>query len=231
VPGETAFFFSTYQLAQTYHEAVDDAREEIDEAVREGSDFRDLDQALEAAGEEIGLENIEELIDLFTGEAAVAVWFPTDDEEEPEVVFLAEVEDDAEALDVIETIIDNAGTETGRDEIGGTEVIFFEGDDGEEVGVAVRDGVVYAGTPAGLEAVLEPDGPRLHEMERYKQTVDSLPTRLGTYAYFDVNVLLRLESAGIPAELDEAEEALEGAIVNVVNERDVVRTSGVITIK
>ena len=41
---------------------------------------------------------------------------------------------------------------------------------------------------------------------------------------------LRLQEDGLPVDLDDAEKALKGAIINYVNERDVVRASGVITI-
>ncbi len=231
VPGETSFFFSTHGLAQTYESMVENAGDEIDDAVREGSEFDSLDEALEAAGDELGLESARDIIEQLTGETSFAVWFPTDDSDEPSAVFLAEVDDEDAARDILESIIDASnGSNVTEDTIKGIDVTTFEDEDGEEISFAITDGYLLIGTPDGVEAVLDPQGPRLSEMKVYGNTVDAMPTKLGTYAYFDLAELLGLEEAGIVPQLDDAQAALEGAIINYVNERDVVRSSAVITI-
>jgi hypothetical protein len=58
-----------------------------------------------------------------------------------------------------------------------------------------------------------------------------MPTKLGTYAYLDLSKLLRLAEGGIPADLDEVERALAGLIINGVDERGVIRLSGILTIE
>ena len=102
---------------------------------------------------------------------------------------------------------------------------------GDDVSFAITDGYLIIGTPDAVEAVLDPKGDLLADDGHYKDTVEAMPTKLGTYMYFDLAKLLRLPEAGIVPQLDEAEAALNGAIINYVNERDVVRSSAVITIE
>lgn len=231
VPGETAFFFSTHGIAQAYDAMLEGAGDDIDDAVRENSEFDDLDEALEAAGETIGLESARDIIDQLTGESAFAIWFPTGVSEETEGVFLAEVEDEDAARDILESIIESSnGSGLSEGTVNGVEVTSFIDEDGDEIAFAITDGYLLIGTPDGVEAVIEPDGPRLSEMDTYRDTVEAMPTKLGSYAYFDIATLLGLEEAGIVPTLGDSEKALRGAIINYVNERDVVRSSAVITI-
>lgn len=231
VPGDTAFFFSTHGIAQSYEAMIENAGDEIDDAVAENSEYDSLDEALEAAGEEIGLESAREIIDQLTGESAFAVWFPTGVSEETEGVFLAEVEDEDAARDILESIIESSeGTDLSDYSVAGVDVTSFVDEDGDEIAFAITDGYLLVGTPNGVEAVLEPEGPRLSEMDTYKDTVEAMPTKLGSYGYFDIATLLGLEEAGVVPTLGDSERALRGAIINYVNERDVVRSSAVITI-
>jgi hypothetical protein len=46
-----------------------------------------------------------------------------------------------------------------------------------------------------------------------------------------MGTVLRLASGGIPAELDEAEEALEAFIINWVTERGLTRVNGALTVQ
>jgi len=231
VPGETAVFFSTHGIAQAYEAMVSNAGDEIDDAVRENSEFNSLDEALEFAGAEIGLESAREIIDQLTGESAFAVWFPTGVSEETEGVFLAEVKNETEASNILESILvsSNATGETTY-KVKGVDVTSFIDEDGDEIAFAITDGYLLIGTPNGVEAVLDPEGPRLSDVRTYSDAVKAMPTKLGTYVYFDVAVLLGLEEAGIVPTLGDSERALRGAIINYVNERDVVRSSAVLTI-
>ncbi len=233
VPADSAMFFSTTAIAQTWEQVVDGARDQIDDAITEssGGEYTSLDDVLREGGEELGLESVEEIIELFTGETAVAVWFPTGVSEDGEGVLLAEVDVNA-ARDVIETVIGEVavGTPEVR-EIGGVEVTIAEDEDGEPLAFALKDDYVLIGTPSGVEAVLTLGSePPLSALNRYSETVDAMPTSLGSFMYMNMATVLRLEEAGVVPELDEAQRALQGLILNMVDERGVVRVSGVVTI-
>ena len=47
----------------------------------------------------------------------------------------------------------------------------------------------------------------------------------------DLAKLLRLAEGGVPADLSKAERALSGFIINAVDERGVVRLSGILTVE
>ncbi|MCC7090101.1 MAG: DUF3352 domain-containing protein [Dehalococcoidia bacterium] len=234
VPGETAIFFSTAGIAQTWQAVVDEAREAIDDAVRESSDYDSLDDALRDAGRELGIGSIEDLVALFEGETAVAAWFPSGKSGEPEVVLLAEV-DEARARGVIEKVAASNATGPGEPrQAGGVEMTVFDDVNGDPLAYAFKDGALVMGTPGGVEAVLSMSAgqPSLARLNRYTATVQQMPSALGTYAFFNLGALFRLEEASeIPAVLGQAERALEGLIINAVDERGVVRLSGVLTIE
>ena len=233
VPADSAMFFSTTAIAQTWAQVVDGARDQIDDAVAEssGGEYDSLDEALRDAGQEIGLASVEEVINLFTGETAVAVWFPTGRYEDEEWVLLAEVDVDA-AKDVVETIIAEVavGTPEVR-EVGGVDMTVAVDDEGEPMAFAFKDDYLLMGTEAGLEAALGLGSePPLAALNRYRDTVGAMPTSLGSFMYLNMATMLRLEEAGVVPELDDAERALQGLILNMVDERGVVRASGVLTI-
>lgn len=233
VPAHSALFFNTTHIAQTWEQVVDGARDQIDDAVAEssGGQYTSLDEVLREGGEEIGLESVEEVIALFTGETALAVWFPTGVSEEAEGVLLAET-DVAAARAVIDTVIAEVavGTPEVR-EIGGVQVTIAVDEDGEPLAFATKDDYVLIGTPGAVEAVLTLGSePPLGTINRYRDTVDAMPTSLGSFMYMNVATMLRLEEAGVVPELDDAERVLQGLILNMVDERGVVRASGVLTI-
>ena len=234
VPGETAIFFSTTGIAQTWESMLDESRDEIDQALRESSPYDSLDEMLEEAGAELGIESIEDLIALLEGETAVAAWFPRGNTDEPEVVVLAEV-NEAVARPVIEQIIrEGAAGPVTRSRIGNVDMTVAEDEDGEPLAYAFKDGYLAIGTPGAVEGVLKMGSgdPSLAELQRYRDAVAQMPTALGTFGFFNLAALLRLEEApGIPEELDAVERALGGAIINWVEERGVVRLSGVVTIE
>lgn len=234
VPGETAIFFSTAGIAQAWQAVVDEARDAIDDAIRQSGDYDSLDDALQDAGRELGLESIEELVALFEGETAIAASFPDGNSANAEVVLLAEV-DESRARAVIEKVVASNATGPGETrQAGSVEMTVFDDVDGDPLAYAFKDGALILGTPAGVEAVLEmaPGQPSLAGLKRYQDSVEQMPSALGTYAFFNLGALLRLEEAsGVPAVLDAAERALEGLIINAVDERGVVRLSGVLTIE
>jgi hypothetical protein len=231
-PADAALFFSTANLAGAWEQVMKDARPEIDKAIREEGEYDSLDDALEDAGRQLGIDSVEDIIKLLKGETAVTAWFPTGDEDEPQWAFLAEV-DQAAAKALLEDIVEEMSERPAKTEtVNGHEMTVFRPEDEEEdAAYAFLDGNLVFGTRAAVERVLSNNEPPLGELRKYRDTVDQMPSALGTYGYFDLTKLLRLAESGVPAELDEAEEALSGLIINVVNERGVVRLSGILTVE
>ena len=161
------------------------------------------------------------------------VWFPDGTSENPEIVLLADV-DEARARPVLEAVINaNATGPVTTLEVAGVQVTTVADVSGDPLAYAFKDGYLAIGTPGAIEAVLSraPGDSSLAGSPRYSATVEQMPSALGTYAFFDLAALLRLEEApGVPAVLDRAEQALDGLIINAVEERGVVRYSGVLTI-
>ncbi len=232
VPADAAIFFSTTNIAQTWKEVKSRSKGELDSYFREQTGYRDLDDALRSAGQELGLKNVEELINLFSGEVSVAAWFTSSDEADAEVALLAEVQDEAAARKVIDSVATSSSSSRPRTEkVNNVDMTFVKGSDGKELGYAVRDGYLVFGTAKAARSVVAKDfGPNLAGAANYQKSVKQMPTGLGTFAYFDLATLLRLTEGGVPANLDEAEKALRGTIFNMVEERGVVRVSGVVTI-
>lgn len=235
VPADVSIFFSTTNIAQTWEKVRAESGDDLDEMFRDQG-YRDMEDALRSAGEEIGLENVEELISLFTGEMSVAAWFTSTREEDVQVAVLADVADAAEAKRVLDTVIVSSGASAGgakprTEKVNGVDVTFVTDSDGMELGYAVKDKMVVFGTAKATRAIIANDfGPNLAGAANYQKSVKQMPTALGTFGYFDLATLLRLTEGGVPVNLDDAEKALQGTIFNMVDERGVVRVSGVITI-
>ena len=234
VPADSAIFFSVASVAETWDAAISGSRDRIDQAIAENSygEYQSLDELLEEGGRELGLGSLEEVVQLFTGETAMAFWFPTGDEDEPEFVLLAETNVD-DARNVIESIVATAGVGTPETRtINGVEVTIAVDEDGEPLAYAFKDDYMLLGSEAGIEAVLSLNGgPSLGSDGRFTDTVDAMPSTLGAFVYLNMATMLRLAEGGVVPELDEVDEALKGLILNAVDERGVVRASGVLTIE
>jgi len=224
VPANSALFFHTTGVGRTWEAVLKDGRPQIDEAVRESTPYRDLDEALQAVGEQVGLSSIADIMEQLTGETAVAMWFPDGDQEQPEVVLLAEVADPAEAARILRRLAQSAGDgQLTTRRVAGTEVTLFRDDNGDEVGLAVRDSHAILGTAEAVTAVLELKGSGLAGSARYRGAVGGLSAPTGTFGYFDLPLLLRLAEGGLVPELDEAEKALGPAIINIVSDQGLAR--------
>ena len=232
VPADAAVFVSTTNIAQTWKEVRERSGADLDKFIREQGEYRNLDDALRSAGQEIGLRNVEELINLFTGEMSVAVWFTSTSEEDAEVVLLADVKDEANARKVIDSLATSSSSSRPRTEkVNNVEMTFVKGRDGQELGYAVTGGYMVFGTAKAARSIIAKDfGPNLASAPNYQKSVKQMPTALGTFAYLDLATLLRLTEGGVPVNLDKAQKALRGTIFNMVDERGVVRVSGVVTI-
>ena len=230
IPAETPVFFSTQDIAETWEKVMARARPKIDEAIRNEGEYDSLDEAMRDAGRQLGIRSLEDVIKLFDGETVFALWFPDGDDENPEGVVLAAV-DQAKAEPIMKSIVENGTARPRTEKIAGKDVTVFEGEDGEEGAYTFLDGNLLIGTLEGVRIVLENDEPTLDQLGKYRATVEQMPTKLGTYAYIDLADVLRLASGGIPADLDEAERALSGLIINGVDERGVIRLSGILTVE
>lgn len=232
VPADTAVFFSTNNIAQTWDGIVKAAGSQIDAAIRDEGTYHDLDDALRGAGKELGLASARDLIDLFTGETAVAAWFPDHTSDSAEWVLLGDVADTGKAAGVLSSVAKSSTTSPLRTaKANGVEITLFDDSKGEAMAYAARDGYVLIGSEAGVRKVLA-GGDTLAASKTYKNTLQQMPSSLGTYAYLDMASLVSLaDSTGAPVQLDDAQKALEGMVINWVEERGVVRFNGVLSVR
>ena len=231
VPADAGVFFSTVDIAQTWDQVVAQARPQIDKAIRDQGEYNSLDDALRDAGREVGLDSIEDVIKLLNGETVLAIWYPDGTEDGAEGAMIAEV-DQQKADDLLKKMV--AASAKGTPQVvkaGRTDMTVFKDDSGDESAYAFLDGNLVLGTKEGVKRILENKEPPLGSLRKYNDTVGEMPTSLGTFAYFDLAKLLRLAQGGVPADLSQAERALSGFIINGVDERGVVRLSGILTVE
>jgi hypothetical protein len=228
VPADAAFFMSTTAVGGAIREALAAAEDDLDDAIS-ASGYGSVDDLFESAGAQLGLESLHDLVDLFEGETAMALWFPTADQDEPQGLLLTEVRDPVQARNVIDALVPSGATRSHVD-VGGVDVLVVTSDDGDEFAFAISGSDLLIGTVDAVTEVLEGAGPFLADSATYQRTVADFPTALGSYGYVDMGALLRLAEGGIPAQLDRAEEALDGMIISVVQERGVVRVAGILTV-
>jgi hypothetical protein len=224
-PADTAVFFSTYGVGEAIEEMLDEAGDELDDALGANTPWFSVDDMLEELGQEAGVESLRDLFGLFDGETAVAVWFPNGDEDSPEGAVMTEVGDAVEARAVIERLVDKP--ETVFEELDG--VPFWTNGEGDAI--ALRGNDLLMGTEDGVRRLLESSGgDTLDSTALYQRGLATLPTSTGTFAFMDMSVVLRLAPGGIPADLDEAEEALDAFVINWVIERGLARVNGALTV-
>ena len=205
-----------------------EARPQIDKAIREQGEYDSLDDAMREAGKELGIDSLEDVIKLLNGETVVAVWFP-DGDDDGEGALIAQV-DQGKAETLLKKIAAASKSKPETRKVGNAEMTTFRDADGDDSAYAFLDGNLVLGTSAGVERVLANKEPGLGSLAKYNKTVSQMPSGLGTYAYIDLARVLRLAQGGIPADLSKAERALEGLIINGVDERGVVRLSGILTV-
>ena len=189
VPAETAVFVSVYDVAGVVDEAFGDT----------GLAARLRDAVLESAGEEGELGLVEDVLSLFEGELAFALW-PTGDMDDFGFVLLAEVDNEDYARELLEEL-------------------FAEALDAGEVILSVEDGIAAVGpSAAAIEAVLDGAGPSLAGSEHFSATIATLDRELATFAYVDISGLLA--STVDELEAIDLEGVTLGLIVNLLWEDD-----------
>lgn len=198
VPAETAVFVSVYDIAGVVDEAFGDT----------GLAARLRDAVLESAGEEGDLGLVEDVLSLFEGELAFALW-PSEELDDFGFVLLAEVDNEEYARELLEEL-------------------FAEALEAGEVILSVEDGIAALGPgAAAIEAVLDGNGPSLAGSEHFAATVSTLDRGLATFAYVDFSRFL----AGMAEDLDgvELEDDALGLIVNLFWEDDRMQIEAALT--
>lgn len=225
VPADAVFVLSVQGVADIWRSvrgAVEEAaaglREEVDELG--GNELEPFEDAL---SDDLEVGPIGDLLELFSGETVLSVWR---DGDEVAVLLLADVADAEAAEDALSRLFASEAKE--EREIAGVRVRFVEGG---EVGYAVHEGLLWVGTPSGLEAGLSGADPTLAESRRFQSAVGLLPTGLGPFLYLDVPGIV--EWAEEPAALPEVgSERLPAAlVVTVVEERGVLRAAGALLVE
>jgi hypothetical protein len=229
VPDDTIVFFSTYDVATAFDTAFEAARE-----IMAGFDPEDAPVPIDAPGVDQGYRSArdgmaaaDEFLSDLDGEFAFAAWADGNDREDTQAVVLVETSQPRRTLAAFEVVL-RALTDDGPStlSIDGDEIFVFD----NGFAYAAGDDFLVLGTEGGVREILEVPRRPLSEDGDYLATVDRMPSALGTYVYVDLASALRLTEDGIPVDLDEAERALGGMILNAVIEREVVRASGVLTI-
>lgn len=232
VPANALFFASTAGIAQAWQEALTgDTRKQLDKTLAsEGSPFT-IDQFLKDAGQELGLGSLDELMKLLTGETALAGW--QDANGETQAVVLAEVANEAEAKTVLAKLAAaGKATRIRTMAVNGKEMTVFRDSGGDDSAYAVADGVAITGTTAAVQAVLEGKGDKLSGSQAYTHSVAGLGTSLGSFMFFNLQEALSGSlGSSIGVGSNPALAALEGAMLNFVNENGLARVSGVVSIK
>ncbi|GAB4332586.1 MAG: hypothetical protein Kow0010_18610 [Dehalococcoidia bacterium] len=167
-----------------------------------------------------------ELLALMDGELAIAAW--PGDAQAIDAILLAEVSDEARALELLDEIV-AAGMMVPAEPttIAGNDVRLVEG----LVAYGVAGGYLFLGSPGAVEAVLAGVSLPMTGNATYRGAIDQMPTPLGSYLFLNLFSLLRSDAGDAIPDLDAAMRALDGLIINAVSERGVVRVSGVVTIR
>jgi hypothetical protein len=230
VPSATAFFVSTTALGETWRESIDASRADVDTAIGENTEFRDLDDLLGALGGELGIGDVEAIIELFWGETALALWFPEENGDEPSGLLLTEVRDPAGVMPVIDRVFADAPL-TESETVAGVVMRTRRGGPGPALAVALKGDDLLVGTEDAVRAVL--DGPRqtLARAARFRDAAGALPHSPGTFAYFDLHQLIRLGDGAVPGDLGRAERVLNGLMITMVEDRGLARIGGALVIK
>ena len=230
VPADTAMFFSIDVFAGGWEGIRTTWAAQFDEIVAAEGQYESLDDALAGGADELGIDSVEEVIDLLNGETAFAAWFPTDNEDDGLFALLAELRDENRMRQIIADLddLEISGTET----IDGVEVTLGEDEDGEEFAYAITDGYLLVGNVGAVRNILKADGDSLAESDRFKDAKSTLDTRLGAFAYFDFPALFDVFGGDEFVSEDELDVRALGALLfTMVEDGGFTRFSGALTIE
>lgn len=233
VPGDSSIFFSTFGLAQSWQQISPDQRRQLDDAIREEGQYQSLDDALTQIGQQIGLQSMEQLIDLFTGEVALSMSFPGNNADSPSFAVLAEVKDQAQAADVFAKIAGGIGAtpEVSQQQVGQATLHIYDDDNGNQIAYTLTDGYLAFGSLDAVKAVAGKSGAPLAQQTGYKATIGEVPTGLGTYLYLNLAPLIKL--AGSSTDFLQgilSLDALQGFVMNAVTSNSISHFSAVVSV-
>ena len=220
VPADTVLFVSTSGIAGMWDKAPDGNSLE-DFLPPLGLPFGDIADPLDDADvPEIDRADVDALMALLTGEAAVALWDASG--LEPEGAMLAEVTDETLALELMLSLLTRDASEPPVErEVNGTVVFEISG-----MAIAVFEGILLAGTSDGVETILEGPRERLASSVAYTDAVARLPTPLGSFLFLNFGPVFEDETMDLPVK-----DALQSLIMNIVQSEGFGRASGVLTVK
>lgn len=222
VPDRTALFVSTTNLAAVIEKARTEGGESEDIGGAAGFLLDGIDSAWLFAGAPFALSGMGELTDLFTGEVAVASW-PEAADGPAGSVLMAEVADPSRAWEVAGRL---AGVEDAErratETIAGTPVTMVRNGV-----VTVLDGVLIAGSPDGVRAVLEGPGRTLAENPAFARARERLGAPLGSFVFVNVAAFAGGLFSGAQDE-GAMPEALESVIFNAVIADGLARFSAIL---
>lgn len=252
VTADTIFFFTTYGVGPAYADTVAAAGEMLAAFSSDLFEPYPMDPEFEAEWEtfceeypeyceeeadpfaspfdagtiEQGVTSFAALLRLMDGELAVAAW-PDDGDLGGATVLLAEVSDPAEALTLMDELVESLAMMPADEvTVGGVDVRVTA-----DLAYGVADGYAFLGTFEGVSEVLGGVALPMTGNATYRDAVEEMPTGLGTFLYINMFSLLRSDAGEAIPELDAVQRALDGFIINAVSERGVVRVSGVLTVR
>jgi hypothetical protein len=231
VPADAAMFFSVYDIGGAWDAIQESWGDYLNEAVASDGDYESFDEAMNDAASNLGIEDVNEVVQLLNGEAAFAAWFPTDDEDDGIIALLAEISDQARLREIIEGI--PTFQATGEADWGGADVTLFVDEERpeEELAYAITDGYLVLGDPDAVQLVLEADGDTLGESARFKGAQDTLGTGLGSFGYFDFQRLFDVFGGDEYVGEDELQiSALQALMFTMVEDGGFTRFAGAVTI-
>ena len=172
------------------------------------------------------MDSLSEIIELATGELALAVWFTEGDVEHPEVAVLVEVEREVEARAILQRV--TAALEVPLAERGPRGITTLGDED--EAAYAIRAGYVVLGTFAGVRAVVADDRPRLAQHVHYVRAMAGLDSPLASFIYVNLGAILDMAAADLPDELAGLEDGLQSLVLNAVRTGRANQLQGVVAV-
>ena len=222
VPDDTMFFFAGDDLYEQGFAQFQEQLDALDDEQRQA-----WDDVVETVSDEIGVDLEDDVLALLTGEIAFAGNLTDFGSGGPDVELraMADVSDDADATDTLETIgeylEDQAFIEIDEDD-GVTR--WVDAETGEiEVGWRVEDGRLVFGFPAdAAEGARAGGGDSLADTDDWQRTLDLLPEESAFVGYLSIARILE-EVAATNGEGDPIEDFTSGEIS--LDDLDAIRTA------
>jgi hypothetical protein len=205
-----------------------DARQQLDDQLQSQGSPYTTGQLLNDAAKALGVDSLDDFFGLLNGETAVAFWQPAGGDEDG--LLMADVSDEAKAKAVLSNLVAK-GNPTTSEAINAQEIVIVHRDSGGNAAYAVNHGVMLVGSEAAVRLVLSGKGDHLAGTAAYADTVKGLGTPLGTYLFVNIQEALNSSLGESATGVSTATSALEGAILNFVNENGLARINGAVSVR